>query len=187
MKHAARATVLLTTFLSIAPLVFSREISLSDFRLVNQDGRLIPLSDFQQKTIFLSFIYTRCPMPGMCPLQTNKMVGIQKMVNQTSQDDVVFLTVTFDPEYDTPKVLREYAGRYGADLSNWYFLTGDKAEIDRLIQQVDLTYEKLSDGMIGHNMKSVIIARDGSVQQIFHGSGWEVDKIYQMIVSLTKH
>src|SRR3989338_3283546 len=70
-----------------------------DFRLVNQDGRSVRLSEFRGKAVLVSYIFTRCPMPSMCPLVTSKMAQVQKAVNQTLRDRAVLLSITFDPAY----------------------------------------------------------------------------------------
>lgn len=161
--------------------------SLDNFQLMNQDGIPVHLADFQGKTVLMSFIYTRCPMPTMCPLITSKMAGIQKMINQTNHDNVIFISITFDPEYDRPEVLKEYALKHQADLSNWDFLTGDQATIDAFTKSIGLVYEGVSDGMIGHNMQTLILSPAGTVHDLYQGSGWEVDKVYQALLALSNN
>lgn len=148
-----------------------------DFRLVNQDGRPVQLSEFRGKAVLVSYIFTRCPMPTMCPLVTSKMAQVQKAANTTLKDQVVLLSISFDPAYDTPEVLKEYGERYGADFSNWQFLTGDTAEIQTAAQDANVIYEDMGDGNFTHNMNTVLIASDGTVRQRFHGSGWKVSDV----------
>jgi len=156
-----------------------------DFHLVNEDGHPVRLSDFRGKVVLLSFIFTRCPMPSMCPLVTSKMAQVQKAVNQTLRDRVVLLSVTFDPAYDTPEVLKEYGERYGADFSNWRFLTGDAAEIQATAQEANVIYEDMGEGNFTHNMNTVLIAPDGTVRQRFRGSGWKTEEVIKSIRAIT--
>lgn len=152
-----------------------------DFQLINQDGQPVRLSDFRGKTVLVSYIFTRCPMPSMCPLVTSKMAQVQTAVNRSLKDQVVFVSISFDPAYDTPEVLKEYGERYRADFSNWQFLTGDAAEIQAAAQDANVIYEDMGEGNFTHNMNTVLIAPDGTVRQRFRGSGWRVDEVMRAI------
>ena len=152
-----------------------------DFHLINQEGRPVRLSDFRGKAVLVSYIFTRCPMPSMCPLVTSKMAQVQTQVNTIFKDQVVLVSVSFDPAYDTPAVLKEYGERYGADFSNWHFLTGDAAEIQTAAQDANVIYEDMGDGNFTHNMNTVLIAPDGAVGQRFRGSGWKADDVMKAI------
>jgi len=148
-----------------------------NFHLVDQDHQPVQLSDFHGKVVLVSYIFTRCPMPSMCPLVTSKMAQVQAAVNKTLKNQVEFVSISFDPAYDTPEVLKEYSERYGADFSNWQFLTGDAAEIQAAAQDANVIYEDMGEGNFTHNMNTVLIAPDGTVRQRFHGSGWNVKEI----------
>jgi len=152
-----------------------------DFRLVNQDNQPVRLSEFRGKTVLVSYIFTRCPMPTMCPLVTSKMAQVQAQVNKILKDKVVLVSISFDPAYDTPEVLREYGERYGADFSNWQFLTGDAAEIQAAAQDANVIYEDMGEGNFTHNMNTVLIAPDGTVRQRFRGSGWNARDVVEGI------
>jgi len=136
--------------------------------------------------VLVSYIFTRCPMPSMCPLVTSKMAQVQKAINQTLRDRVVLLSVTFDPAYDTPEVLKEYGERYDADFSNWHFLTGDAAEVQAAAQDANVIYEDMGEGNFTHNMNTVLIAPDGTVRQRFHGSGWKTEEVIKSIRAITR-
>lgn len=160
--------------------------AIPEFSLTDQEGRTVQWSDFRGKAVLLSFIYTRCPMPTMCPLVTAKMTAIQKMINQTDQERVQLVSVTFDPAYDQPSVLKEYALLHHADLENWAFLTGEKEAIETLTQHVNLIYEDAGNGDIGHNMKTLLVDAEGKVLQIYSGSGWEVDQVLKALTDLSR-
>ncbi len=154
---------------------------LHDVSLVNHHGEPVQLTDFLGKTILMSFIFTRCPMPSMCPLLTSKMVQIQRSIPPALDDDVVFLSITFDPEYDTPEVLREYGRQYGVREQNWQFLTGDPEVIRALTDQVELIYEELGEGMIGHNMKTLVVDPKGIIRALYHGSSWDAKEVLNLL------
>lgn len=153
---------------------------------MNEDGHPVRLSDFRGKVVLLSFIFTRCPMPSMCPLVTSKMAQVQATVNKTLKDRVVLVSISFDPTYDTPEVLKEYGQRYRADFSNWHFLTGDAAEIQAAAQDANVIYEDMGEGNFTHNMNTVLIAPDGTVRQRFHGSGWKTEEVIKSIRAITR-
>ena len=148
-----------------------------DFHLINQDGQPVRLSDLRGKVVLVSYIFTRCPMPSMCPLVTAKMKQVQTAVNPTLKEQVVLVSISFDPAYDTPQVLTEYGRQYGVDLSNWQFLTGDAAEIQAAAQDANVIYQDMGEGNFTHNMKTVLIGTDGTIRQWFRGSGWKVEEV----------
>lgn len=152
-----------------------------DFRLVNQDGQPVRLSDLRGKAVLVSYIFTRCPMPTMCPLVTSKMAQVQAAVNKALKDRVMFVSISFDPAYDTPEVLKEYGERYSADFFNWEFLTGDATEIKAAAQDANVIYEDMGEGNFTHNMNTVLIGPDGAVRERFHGSGWKVSDVVESV------
>jgi len=102
-----------------------------DFSLVERSGRAVTLAELRGKVWIASFIYTQCK--ETCPLQTAYMAQLQR--DLASERDLRLVSISVDPKHDTPKVLREYANRYGADPERWLFLTGDKKAIYRLAQE----------------------------------------------------
>ncbi len=101
-----------------------------DFSLVERSGRTVTLADLRGKVWIATFVYTQCK--ETCPLQTAYMAQLQKDLG--AEPDLRFVSITVDPKHDTPKVLREYAKRYGADPERWLFLTGKKSVIHHLAQ-----------------------------------------------------
>ena len=102
--------------------------AIADFELRDQHGQMVRLSDFRGKVVAIDFIYTRCPLPDVCPRLSASFATLQK---RFAGRDLVLLSITVDPEYDTPAVLAEYARRWGADSRGWRFLTGDVARRGR--------------------------------------------------------
>ena len=94
---------------------------------MDQDGRKRSFDSFKGSPVVLTFVYTRCPLPTFCPLMDRHFVTIQtSLANDAALRRVHLVTVSFDPSYDTPPVLKKHARELKADLSRWTFLTGDR-------------------------------------------------------------
>ena len=93
-----------------------------DFTLISQDGKEVRLEDLRGKVVAVAFIYASCP--DVCPLLTDKMARVQDELGRDFGSKIAFLSITTDPERDTPEVLKGYAEAFEADLAGWSFLTG---------------------------------------------------------------
>jgi protein SCO1/2 len=145
-----------------------------DFQLVDQLGRPVRFSEFRGRVVAINFVYTRCPLPDVCPRLAANFALLQR---QFSGQDLVLLSVTVDPEYDTPAVLAEYARRWAANYSIWRFLTGDVARVAAEFGEVYWSDE----GSIGHNSTTSIAGRDGRLAAIVEGSSYRVDQLRDLI------
>lgn len=118
--------------LSVAELKQKRALpvlgTVAGFTLTNQDGRVTTLADLTNRVWAADIIFTRCA--GPCPIITGYMKSLQDALPKTS--DARLVTLTTDPDYDTPAVMKQYGQRFGADFSRWTFLTGTKAQIGAL-------------------------------------------------------
>lgn len=148
-----------------------------DFELTDQQGQTIRLSDVRGKVLAVDFIYTRCPLPDVCPRLGANFATLQKRFHDRMGRDLVLLSITVDPEYDTPQVLAEYAHRWAADPRGWRFLTGDVAKLAAALGEVYWTDE----GSIGHNSMTSIVNRDGRLAAVVEGAGWRADQLEQLI------
>jgi protein SCO1/2 len=144
--------------------------------LINQDGRTIHLSDFAGKALLVTFIYTRCPMPDFCPRLSSQFARIHNELKKNPGDysKTHLLTISFDPKYDTPAVLRKYGLAYldgdASGFSHWDFASTNPTDLRRLTQAFGLRYEQ-EDNQISHNMSIVLIAPDGKVAK-FWSTDW---------------
>jgi len=102
-----------------------------DFSLIERRGQTVALSDLKGKIWIANFIYTNCP--DTCPIQSAQMKELQ--AEFMNEKDLRLVSITVDPKRDTPKVLSEYANRFGADPTRWFFLTGERETIYRLAQE----------------------------------------------------
>lgn len=153
---------------------------LPDFALYNQNGELVRKHTYRGKLVVYNFIFTRCQMPNMCPASTARMLQLQKKLNQEGMSDVQLVTVTFDPEYDTPGILNEYAIQRGAHFKNLDLVTGDPQAIENLMKQFGiLTIEE--DGTINHTMATVLTDGNGMVIYRKDGSLWSPAEFMEQI------
>jgi protein SCO1 len=146
-----------------------------EFTLLDQEGRTVTASRFRGKKVMLNFIFTRCPIATMCPAATQKMLELQDAVKREGLTDVEFVSVTLDPEYDTPGVLKEYAEIRGLDLSNWSFLTGPDTAVRHLLAQMGIIRE-FEGATIKHNLATVLIDPSGRIAHRVDGSRWDTQE-----------
>jgi len=133
----------------------------------------VRFSDFRGKVIALDFIYTRCPLPDVCPRLSANFAALQKRF----RSGVVLLSITVDPDYDTPPVLAEYGKRWGADPEVWRFLTGDVSRIAPLLGEIYWADE----GTIGHNSTTCILDQEGRLAAMLEGSAWRLDQLENLV------
>ena len=151
----------------------------ADFTLTNQAGGVVTLADLRGKVWIADIIFTRCA--GPCPVMTRHMKDLQDALPAASS--VKLVTLTTDPEFDTPPVLQAYGKRFGADTNRWMFLTGTKPEIGRLaIDSLKLTaIEKkpeerdAANDLFVHSTIFVVVDRQGRLRGVFETTGAGVD------------
>ena len=148
--------------------------ALPEFRLTDQAGRTVALADVRGRVAAIDFIYTRCPLPDVCPRLAANFAALQKRF--AGESGLLLLSVTVDPDYDSPAVLADYARRWGAG-TNWRFLTGDVATLAGRLGEIYWADE----GSIGHNSVTTIIGRDGRIAARVDGSQWRLDQVANLI------
>jgi len=150
-----------------------------EFTLVNQDGKRISLGQYRGKSVLLTFIYTRCPLPDYCPLMTHNFSVIEKAL--TKWPDLYakthLLSISFDSQYDTPPVLRKYARAFVADrgphtFDHWEFATIPAAEKSAVMKFFDVFVAE-EQGQITHSMSTAIISPDGQIYKGYSGNDWK--------------
>src|SRR4051812_7440271 len=160
----------------------SRNVELSvgdpipDYAFVNEEGKPIRFSDFKGQALGITFIFTRCPFPTFCPRMTSNFEKVAAELAKTgSPTNWHLLSISFDPEYDTPERLAEHAKRFKRDPAKWNFVTSEKAEIKALTDQLGLLFAS-RNGTIEHNLRTVIIDVNGHIAQIYIGNEWDVNE-----------
>ncbi|HZL14166.1 MAG TPA: SCO family protein [Verrucomicrobiae bacterium] len=151
---------------------YNSKSALLAFPFTNELGQTVRLNDFHGQALAITFFYTRCPLPDYCPrLSKNFQEASEKMeAMNKAPTNWHFLSITFDPQTDSPETLRAYGQSYHYDPAHWSFLTGPPEEIAELAQRSGVTYE--NDGVtINHNFRTLIIDPSGHLQMIFPTSG----------------
>ena len=149
------------------------------FSLIDQAKKTVSLSDFQGKVVVVDFIYTRCPLPDVCPRLSANFASVSKKLRGR---DVEFLSITIDPQFDTPEVLSEYARRWQAGES-WKFLTGSAEQIQEVAGLFGLVYWP-EEGSITHTVATAVIGRDGTLAAKIDGAGYRPDQLLALIESV---
>lgn len=154
-----------------------------DFALVNQDGKKIALRQYRGRALAVTFIYTRCPLPDFCPLLSSKFAEVNRALERdaTLAARAHLLSVTVDPAYDTPKVLRSYGAGHTGNFSDekfgtWEFATGGKEDIRRLANYFGLAYQE-EGGQIVHSLRTAVVKPDGTLHKLYRGNEWEPDAL----------
>lgn len=160
---------------------------LPDFQLVDQKNQAVSQETFSGKPLLLTFIFTRCPVPNFCP----KMSGnFKELAAEFSQDpaladQVNLLSVSFDPEFDTPEVLDGYGQTFSANPEQWRFATGTPEEIEKLTQAFGV-YTKAEQGTIDHGLCTALVSPDGTIETIWRGNGWTTEEVASATKALLK-
>ena len=150
-----------------------------DFSFTNQSGKRISLKQYRGQTVLVTFIYTRCPFPDFCPRMSANFAEIYKQLGASSGTHL--LSITFDPEHDTPKVLRDYGFSVAHThdpvlFTRWEFAAPAAADLPKIADFFALTV-KPEAGLITHNLSTAVIGPDGKIIKWYHGSDWQVSDL----------
>jgi protein SCO1/2 len=145
---------------------------LMDYQFTNELGQAVSLGEFRGQGLAITFFFTRCPIPEFCPrLSKNFEEASQKLrAIPNSPTNWHFLSVTFDPEFDSPSVLKSYGERYRYDPQHWSFLTGPLDKIRELASQSNVSFEREA-AFYNHSFRTLIIDAAGHLQMVFPTSG----------------
>lgn len=169
---AKSGSVVLPPPASATTAVADEKIALLHYKFTNELGQAVSLNDFPGQALAITFFFTRCPLPEYCPrLSKNFAEASQQLAAMTSAPtNWHFLSVSFDPEFDTPAMLRAYGQSYQYDPAHWSFLTGPMDKIHELAERAGVTIQS-ADGTINHNFRTLIIDASGHLQMVFPTSG----------------
>jgi len=149
---------------------------LPEFQLTDQHGRALRTADLRGKVVVIDFIYTRCPLPDVCPRLSANFALLQHHFREVPSGRLLLLSVTVDPDFDTPSTLAAYARRWTAG-PGWRFLTGDVAPLAAALGEVYWAGE----GSIGHNSTTSVIAPDGRLAAQVEGSNYRSDQLVHLV------
>jgi protein SCO1 len=153
-----------------------------DFSLTDQNGKRISLRQYRGGVLFVTFIYTRCPFPDFCPRMSGNFAEIYKqLAANPSLAGAHLLSISFDPEHDTPKILRDYGFSVlhthdPALFKRWEFAAPRAADLPQIADFFALTI-KPEGGLITHNLSTVVIGPDGKIVKWYHGGDWQVSDL----------
>jgi protein SCO1 len=158
-----------------------------DFTLQDSESKPVSLRDFRDKVVILNFVYTNCP--DVCPLHAERIATIQKMISGTAMRDLVqFVTITTDPENDTPDVMRQYGGVHGLNAENWIFLTSGPDRLNdtrKLVAKFGHKFTNIGNGIQTHGVVTHVISRDGRWRANFHGLNFNPTNLILFVNALT--
>lgn len=156
------------------------------FTLTSQEEEPITLATLQGAPFVLTFVFTRCPLPTFCPRMSENFEQIQTAIkNDPILARTRLLSITLDPQFDTPRVLRDYAAFRHADPHIWTFATGEPGQIDTLTHAFSV-YVQTEGGTISHGLATALITADGKIDKIWRGNGWAPAEVIEAIRSTNK-
>ena len=143
-----------------------------DYRFTNELGEAVSLNDFHGQALAITFFYTRCPLPEFCPRLSKNFEMTQQTIESMTNAlaNWHLISVTFDPDVDTPDRLQRYGQSYLYDPKHWSFLTGPADKIAELARAAGVEYAP-DAGTINHNFRTLIIDADGHLQTVFPTGG----------------
>jgi protein SCO1/2 len=152
--------------------------------LVDQDGNGFSLEGLEGRTVVVNFIFTRCP--SVCPTQTKALTRVQQGLPAELRARVRFVSVTVDPEHDTPVILRRYAAAQGAELSSWSFVTGPSAATDALGRRFKAEVKALGGGQFDHRAAVHLLDAKGRLVQTYSGPSPDEKRLVQEIETVDR-
>jgi protein SCO1/2 len=162
------------------PVLVPVGTAMPDFELTDQAGKPVALSALKGKVVAVTFIYSRCPLPDYCPRMVENFKALRDRFAPRMDRDLVFLTISFDPRYDTPEVLTRYAASQRAGGPGWHFLTGDPAKIERVCNAFGIQYWA-EEGLITHSLQTAVIDRDGRLAATVEGKDFTPEQLGDLV------
>jgi protein SCO1/2 len=149
-----------------------------EYHFTNELGQAVSTRRFKGQALAITFIFTRCPLPNFCPLMSNHFAEAQKKLLAMTNGPANWhlLTLSFDPDFDTPVILKAYAQRFGAEPGHWSFLTGDLIDLTAIAEQFGQKFWQ-EEGALNHNLRTAVVDASGRVRKIWTGNQWTSDEL----------
>lgn len=154
----------------------------TDFTLPDERGGSVTLSDLRGKVVLVNFMFTRCY--DICPILTSKLAVIQDELGERFGRDVHFVSITVDPEYDRPDVLREFAEETGYNPDGWSFLTGETEDVRKAANAYGVFLARASDDYVNHSLLTTVVDREGIKRVQYLGEKFDHMELYADVASL---
>ena len=157
------------------------------FQLTDENGETIDANSFRGRPFILTFIFTRCPIPNFCPLMNRNFAEVQNAIRDASgpMGEARLLSISFDPEFDTPAVLKETAKHEHADPAIWSFATAPKPQIDQLTKSFAVAVQPEA-GTISHSLATALVDANGRITEIWRGNGWKPGEVIEKLRETTQ-
>jgi protein SCO1 len=159
-----------------------------DFKLLNQSGRTIHLNQFKGKFVLMTFIYTRCQLADYCPRMSHNFADIDKALaaDPALYQQTHLISVSFDPTYDTPKVLRSYGGAYTGNYTNerflhWDFAAPPEKELPAMTQFFNVGVTPGDNKSLTHSLSTVLVGKDGKIIDWYPTNEWKPEEVLAAI------
>lgn len=161
--------------------------AMPNYAFTNSFGKKISLDDFKGKAYAFTFIFTRCPFPNFCPRMGKNFEEACDLIKNTpnAPDNWHLISISFDPEWDTPARLKSYSETYNPDPQKWDFVTGAMIDLDAITEQFGL-YFAFDKGNYNHNLRTVVVDAAGKIQQIFIGNEWKPEELVSELLKGAK-
>lgn len=150
-------------------------LAIGDFSLTDQTGAPFGFHNLQGRVVVLAFMYTTCP--DVCPLLTANMRVVQQNLEPSERAAVFLLSITTDPEIDSPKVLKSYGARHKVDFSNWSFLTGDQNSLERVWKMFGVKVERKARGLVDHTTLTAVVDQKSTMRLAYSGAAPNPKKV----------
>lgn len=165
--------------------------NIPDFRFLNQSNRMISIDQFRGKVLLVTFIYTRCPLPNYCVRMSRNFAKIDKALQKQPRlyAKTHLLSVSFDPQYDTPKVLRSYGGAYTGrfteeTFTHWDFAAPPQKELKKVLLFFDIGITPQGTASLQHSLSTVVITPQGRVYKWYPGNEWKPEQVLRDVEHL---
>jgi protein SCO1/2 len=153
--------------------------ALPEYHFTNQFGQAFSTSQFKGQALAITFLFTRCPFPTFCPRMANNFAEVEQKLSATPNAPTNWhlLTISFDPDFDKPEVLKGYAQAHKYDPGHSTFATGNISDIKAIGEQFGLAFWRDENGSISHNLRTILLDTSGRVQKVFEGNTWTGDEL----------
>lgn len=166
--------------------LFKEGEPLPDVVFTNQNGKNFRLSNYRGEVVALTFIYTRCPLPDFCIRMSSSFAKVQRALahDATLRNKWHLVSISFDPKFDSPKVLKSYGQTYSADFTTWDFATTSEQSLAKLAEGLDLYVQPGEGGLIDHTLRTVLLDQQGRLIKTIKGNDWTPEELAKDIRSL---
>ena len=162
---------------------------LPDYEMTAEDGKQIHFADFRGKVLAFTFFYSRCPLPNYCPLMSNNFHETRKLLLATTDAPTnwQFLSISFDPDFDTPEVLSNYGSVYrGDDADRWLFASASAKTLANLAPNLDLMIMRDGENIMSHGLRTVVIDPQGRIFRQLDGNKWTPQELADAILEAAR-